>query len=70
MDKLDIILWVMGGGFGLMLIMWNNLNNRIDNLNNRIDSVNINLANKIEKLDEKVTDIVRRLCRLEEADSK
>lgn len=60
MDKLDIILWVMGGGFtfmfGLMMTMWSSLNGRMD----RIEQ-------KLEKLDEKVTDIDRRLCRLEGA---
>lgn len=49
MDKIDMILWVLGGGFGLMLVMWHNLNNRLD------------------KLDEKLTDVDRRLCRLEGA---
>ncbi len=47
MDKIDMILWIVGGGFSLMLIMWHNLNHRID------------------KLDEKLTDVDRRLCRLE-----
>jgi hypothetical protein len=49
MDKLDIILWVLGGGFALMLVMWHSLTSRFD------------------KLEEKVTDIDRRLCRLEGA---
>ena len=51
MDKIDIILWILGSGFGLMfvllLVIWNSLTTRID------------------KLDEKVTDIDRRLSRLE-----
>lgn len=49
MEKLDIILWVLSGGFtitfGLLVIM----------------------NKKIEKLDEKLTDVDRRLCRLEGA---
>jgi len=50
MDKIDMILWIVGGGFCLMLILWRNLNHRID------------------KLDEKkLTDVDRRLCRLEGA---
>lgn len=48
-DKIDMILWIVGGGFGLMLVMWHSLNQRID------------------KLDEKLTDVDRRLCRLEGA---
>ncbi len=53
MEKIDIISWVLGSGlslmFGLMLVMWHNLNHQMD------------------KLDEKVTDIDRCLCRLEGA---
>lgn len=49
MDKLDVIIWMIGGGFALMLVMWHNLNARMD------------------KLDEKITDIDRRLCRIEGA---
>ena len=54
MDKLDVIIWMIGGGFALMLVMWHNLNGRIDKTDQRID-----------KLDEKVTDMDRRLCRIE-----
>ena len=60
MEKIDIILWIIGAGFtinfGLMLVMWNSLNKRIDGTDA-----------KIEKLDEKLTDVDRRLCRLEGA---
>jgi len=63
MEKLDIILWILGAGFtityGLMIIMWNSLNNRMDYLTNRVD-----------KMDDKVTDIDRRLCRMEGAFSQ
>lgn len=64
MEKIDIVLTVVTAGFGLilslMLIVWNSLNTKIDNLDK-------NLGNRIDKLDEKVTDIDRRLCRLEGA---
>ncbi len=60
MDKLDILLWVMVGGFtiqfSLLLVVWNSLNHKIDKLENRMD-----------KFDEKLMDIDRRLCRLEGA---
>ncbi len=56
MDKIDILLWVVAGGFSLMLVMWHFLNNRIELLDKKID-----------KLDEKVTDIDRRVCRMEGA---
>ncbi len=53
MEKIDIILWAIGGGFlivfGSLKMMWNEMTSRFD------------------KLDEKVTDIDRRLCRLEGA---
>ncbi len=75
MEKLDIILWVMMGGFTIMfaiqLVSWTFLNKKIDNvevrLTNRTDSVETNLSNRIDKLTEVVTDIDRRLCRLEGA---
>lgn len=71
MEKIDILLWIVTSGFGLMLVMWNALNKRIDsvesNLTKRIDFVESSLTMRIEKLDEKVTDIDRRLCRLEGA---
>lgn len=49
MEKIDIVLWVMSGGFALMLVMWHFLNQKID------------------RLDDKVTDIDRRVCRMEGA---
>lgn len=75
MDKMDIILWILGTGFAftfaLLLTTWNNLSTRIDKLDeklsDRIDKLDEKLSNRIDKLDEKVTDIDRRLCRLEGA---
>lgn len=58
MDKLDIIVMVMGGyavlNLSLLLIIWNSLNNRIDKVGERID-----------RLSDRVDDIDRRLCRIE-----
>lgn len=54
METIDIILWVLTGGFGLMLVMWNNLNKKFESTDSRID-----------KLSDKVEDIDRRLCRIE-----
>ena len=49
MEKIDIVLWIVGAGFsinfGLLLLMWQS----------------------IGKLDEKLTDVDRRLCRMEGA---
>lgn len=62
MDKIDIILWIVSGGFtitfGLMVFMWNGLNHRIDKLEEKLN-------NGIEKLDKLLTDVDRRLCHLE-----
>lgn len=59
-QQLTLLLWVIGAGFGvtfaLLVFLWNSLNNRMD----RTDL-------KIDKLDEKLTDVDRRLCRLEGA---
>lgn len=58
MDKLDLILFVMGGyailNLSLMLLIWNTMNGRMDKLDNKID-----------KLGEKVEDLDRRICRIE-----
>lgn len=67
MDKLDIIMWIMGGGFALMMVMWSSLHKRMDNLDSKIDKVEYVLSARIDKMDEKLTDIDRRLCRLEGA---
>lgn len=60
MDKIDMILWVMGTGFsfilGLLVVIWSYIGGRFDRVDNRI-----------EKLDEKLMDVDRRLCRLEGA---
>lgn len=60
MEKIDILLWIIGVGFGfmftLMKMMWSDMNRRFTQADHRFD-----------KLDEKMTDIDRRLCRLEGA---
>lgn len=53
MEKIDLVLWFMGAGFSVMFTMMLMM---WSSINTRID-----------KLDEKVTDIDRRLCRLEGA---
>ena len=49
MEKIDLLMWMMGAGFAINF------------------SILKALFTKIEKLDEKVTDIDRRLCRIEGA---
>ena len=71
MDKIDILIWVIGIGFafffGLMIVMWNSINNRLDRTDDKIDFLYTNLSARMDKLDEKLTDVDRRLCRLEGA---
>lgn len=60
MANIDVLLWAIVGGFafmfGLMLVLWNSMNRGFELLSVRID-----------KLDEKLADVDRRLCRLEGA---
>lgn len=36
MDKLDIILWIISGGFSLMLIMWHSMNSRFEKIESEL----------------------------------
>ncbi len=64
MDKIDILMWIIGIGFafnfGILAIMWNTIWNT---LNTRFDRI----EHKIEKLDDKFLNVDRRLWRLEGA---
>ena len=61
MDKIDIILWILGGGFVLMLVMWHNMNNRYDKLENKIDR----LENKIDNIEKDVQQLNTRIAVIE-----
>jgi prefoldin subunit 5 len=65
MDKLDLILFVMGGyavlNLTLMVIIWNSLNNSIDKLSVRIDKV----GERIDKVESTIADLDRRVSRIE-----
>ena len=97
MEKIDIVLWVISGGFTLiftlMLVIWGFLTKRIDGveerlekkingleerlekkiseveskLDKKISDIEYKLEKKIDKLNETVTDIDRRVCRMEGA---
>lgn len=54
MDKIDIILWVLSGGFGLMLVMWHFINNNFE----KIDK-------KLEKIDERFSPLETRIAVIE-----
>jgi len=67
MDKLDIILWAMAGGFSIiltaMMFMWHALSSRMDRMDIRFDKID----HRFDKIEEKLNDLDRRLCRLEGA---
>jgi predicted nuclease with TOPRIM domain len=72
MEKLDIILWAMGGGFAalfaLMGFMWSAMNSKfdkVDDMFDRIDKRFDKIDERFERLEAKVEDIDRRLCRIE-----
>lgn len=80
MQDLIVTFTIAGFGlvFGFMTIMYNSmqsgfkkLESKIDNidnkLSNKIDNIDTKLSNHIDKLSDKVTDIDRRLSRIEGA---
>jgi len=44
MDKIDIILSVVSGGFSLMLVMWHFINRRIERLSDKVDDIDKRLC--------------------------
>ena len=58
MEKIDIIFWILGGGFGFMVLMWNSLNKKIDdllsNFSKRLDDLSSNTSKRLEDLAVKV----------------
>jgi hypothetical protein len=80
MEMMTILMWAIGGGFVIILgcfkVLYNEIKEtRIDlgdriyrveeKLSSKINRVDEKLSTKIDNLDEKVTDIDRRLCRIE-----
>ena len=61
MDKIDIILWVLSGGFGLMLVMWHFVNSHLERQDQKIEK----LDQKIEKLDQKIEKLDQKLNNFE-----
>jgi hypothetical protein len=61
MDKIDLILWIVSGGFGLMIVMWHSLNGRIDKTDLRMEKMN----EKFDALVEKTSEIDKRLYGIE-----
>jgi hypothetical protein len=68
MEKLDILIWAIGAGFAitfaLMKMMWHDMDAKMDARFLQMDS---KFEGRFDKLEEKITDIDRRLWRLEGA---
>lgn len=58
MTDMQIIMWMMGGLATLMLFIWSKMDKRFELMEQKFDT-------KFTLLQETVTDIDRRLCRLE-----
>ena len=65
MEKLDILLWIMGGGFALMIIMWNNITNCIREVKNDLSKRMDTQGEKIEEINSKVSELDKRLYGIE-----
>lgn len=69
MEKIDILLWVMGGGFALMLVMWNNIHNSINGsesrLNNKIDDIKTDLGKRVDHQGKKIDEINVKLAEVD-----
>lgn len=72
MDKIDILLWTVGGGFtvmfGLLITMWHHFNQRFDKVDKRFEKIDNKFEKvdqRFEKLEEKVNNLDCRLSRIE-----
>ena len=65
MEKIDILLWVMGGGFALMLAMWNNIHNSISGSESRLTKRIDDQGKKIDEVNTKVAELDKRLYGIE-----
>jgi hypothetical protein len=65
MEKIDILLWIMGGGFALMLVMWKDLGNRMCDQNKKIDQVKDDLGKRIDEVNVKIAEVDKRLYGIE-----
>ena len=81
MDKLDIIVWMMGVGFTVMFsllgLLWHSVNHKFEEIEKKFDKVDQKfdkvdqrfdkVDQRFDKMTEIITDMDRRLCRLEGA---
>jgi hypothetical protein len=71
MEKIDVLIWEMVGGFAgtwaIMFYMLKQIGTTRNESKQDIGSLRNELKQDLGKLDEKLTDVDRRLCRLEGA---
>lgn len=64
MEKIDIVLWILSGGFtlifSLMVIMWHSINSRMDKIDSRMDKMD----SRMDKQDGKMTQIEHDLIEI------
>ncbi len=65
MEKIDILLWVMGGGFALMMVMWNNIHNSIRGSEFRVTNRLCDQGMKVDEINSKVAEMEKRLFVIE-----
>jgi hypothetical protein len=65
MNDIHILMFMVGGGFVLLGIVWVHMNSKFETMQSTIDANFKSVRSEIKSLDEKVTDIDRRLCRIE-----
>lgn len=64
MDSIQVLTWAIGLGF---VGTWTMMGFAFSLLNKKIEGSVKSLADRMDKFDEKLTDIDRRLCRIEGA---
>jgi len=65
MEKIDILLWIIGGGFALMLVMWNNIHHSISWSEIRMTKIIDEQGRKIDEINTKISEIDKRLYGIE-----
>ncbi len=72
MEKIDILLWVISGGFSLMLVMWHFMNSKMekgfDGVSEEIKGIRQEIKEvrqEIKEVEREMHNIDKRLCKIE-----
>jgi len=63
MNDIQILMWMVGGGFSLMIIMWVSLTKRIDRLEDKVDKLGA-LETRMAVVESKLSDISTNVTHL------